>query len=294
MGKRIFLFIVTNLAIMTTLLIVASVLGLSDGVTAGGLDLRTLAVFCLFWGMGGAFISLQMSRWIAKRATGVQLVDGRTGRAEIDWLYQTVERLTRQANLPMPEVGVYDSPEVNAFATGPSKSRSLVAVSSGLLRSMRQDEVEGVLAHEVAHIANGDMVTMTLLQGVINAFVMFAARVIAHLITRSGDERGGSGNGMYFLVVMVLQIGLGILGSLVTCWFSRHREFRADHGGATLAGKDRMIGALRRLASNRELVDTRHEALATMKINGGGRWMVFFSTHPPLERRIAALENQKI
>jgi heat shock protein HtpX len=294
MGKRIFLFIATNLAIMTTLLIVASVLGLSDGVTAGGLDLRTLAVFCLFWGMGGAFISLQMSRWIAKRATGVQLVDGRTGRAEIDWLYRTVERLTRQANLPMPEVGVYDSPEVNAFATGPSKSRSLVAVSSGLLRSMRQDEVEGVLAHEVAHIANGDMVTMTLLQGVINAFVMFAARVIAHLITRSGDERGGSGNGMYFLVVMVLQIGLGILGSLITCWFSRHREFRADHGGATLAGRDRMIGALRRLASNRELVDTRHEALATMKINGGGRWMIFFSTHPPLERRIAALENQQI
>ncbi len=293
MGKRIFLFLVTNLAIVFTLTIVMSLFGISDGVTVGGLDLQALAVFCLVWGMAGSFISLQMSRWIAKRATGVQLVDGRTGRQELDWLYQTVERLARQANLPMPEVGVYDSPEVNAFATGPSKRRSLVAVSSGLLRGMRQDEVEGVLAHEVAHIANGDMVTMTLLQGVINAFVMFAARVIAHFVTRTGDDRGGSG-GMYFLVVIALQIVLGILGSMVTSWFSRQREFRADRGGATLAGKDRMLGALRRLASNRDLVDTRHEGLATMKINGAGRWMVFFSTHPPLEARIAALEKATV
>jgi heat shock protein HtpX len=294
MGKRIFLFILTNLAIVLTLSVVVSLLGVSDGVTVGGLDLQALAVFCLIWGMAGSFISLQMSRWIAKRATGVRLVDGRTGQREQDWLYSSVERLTRQANLPMPEVGIYDSPEVNAFATGPSKRRSLVAVSSGLMRSMREDEIEGVLAHEVAHIANGDMVTMTLLQGVINAFVMFAARVIAHLITRSGDERGGSGYGMYFLVVMVLQIALGILGSLITAWFSRQREFRADRGGATLAGRDRMIGALRRLAQNRERVDPRHEALATMKINNSTRWMVFFSTHPPLEQRIAALENAKI
>jgi heat shock protein HtpX len=293
MGKRIFLFLVTNLAIVVTLSIVVSLLGLSDGATVGGLDLQALAIFCLVWGMAGSFISLQMSRWIAKRATGVQLVDGHTGRQELDWLYHTVERLTRQANLPMPEVGVYDSPEVNAFATGPSKSRSLVAVSSGLMRGMRQDEIEGVLAHEVAHIANGDMVTMTLLQGVINAFVMFAARVIAHVVTRSDDERGGNG-GMYFLVVMVLQIVLGILGSLVTAWFSRQREFRADYGGATLAGRDRMIGALRRLAANRELVDPSHEQLATMKINGAGRWMVFFSTHPPLETRIAALEKAQL
>jgi heat shock protein HtpX len=294
MGKRIFLFIVTNLAIVLTLSIIVSLLGLNTGVTADGLDIRALAIFCLFWGMAGSFISLQMSRWIAKRATGVQLVDGRTGRHELDWLYVTVERLTRQANLPMPEVGVYESPEVNAFATGPSRSRSLVAVSSGLMRAMRQDEIEGVLAHEVAHIANGDMVTMTLLQGVINAFVMFAARVIAHVMTRSGDERGGSGGGTYFLLVLVLQIALGILGSLVTAWFSRQREFRADRGGATLAGRERMVAALRRLAANRELVDTSHEQLATMKINGAGRWMVFFSTHPPLEARIAALENAHV
>ena len=294
MGKRIFLFVVTNLAIVLTLSVVVSLLGLNQGITADGINIGALAMFCLVWGMAGSFISLQMSRWIAKRATGVQLIEGRTGQAELDSLYATVERLARQANLPMPEVGVYESPEVNAFATGPSKSRSLVAVSSGLLRSMRQEEVEGVLAHEVAHIANGDMVTMTLLQGVINAFVMFAARVIAHFMTRTGDDRGGNGGGMYFLTVMVLQIVFGILGSLITSWFSRQREFRADRGGATLAGRDRMLAALRRLAANRELVDTRHEGLATMKINGAGRWMVFFSTHPPIETRIAALEKAQL
>ena len=294
MGKRIFLFVATNLAIVLTLSVVVSLLGLNQGITADGLNIGALAMFCLVWGMAGSFISLQMSRWIAKRATGVKLIEGRTGRPELDSLYATVERLARQANLPMPEVGVYESPEVNAFATGPSKSRSLVAVSSGLLRSMRQEEVEGVLAHEVAHIGNGDMVTMTLLQGVINAFVMFAARVIAHFMTRTGDDRGGSGGGMYFLTVMVLQIVFGILGSLITSWFSRQREFRADRGGATLAGRDRMLAALRRLAANRELVDTRHEGLATMKINGAGRWMVFFSTHPPIETRIAALEKAQL
>src|SRR5688572_5686948 len=179
MGKRIFLFLLTNLAIVLTLSVVLSLLGVGNYITPYGLDLEALAIFSLVWGMGGAFISLQISRFIAKRATGVRLVDGQTGTAELDWLYATVTRLTQQANLPMPEVGVYDSPEVNAFATGPSKSRSLVAVSSGLLRSMRQDEVEGVLAHEISHISNGDMVTMTLLQGVINAFVMFFARIIA-------------------------------------------------------------------------------------------------------------------
>ena len=292
MGKRIFLFLVTNLAVVLTLSLVMMVLGIGSGSEpGGGLNIEALAVFCLFWGMGGAFISLQMSRWIAKRATGVRLVDGRTGNRDLDWLYTTVQRLAQQANLPMPEVGVYDSPEVNAFATGPSKSRSLVAVSSGLMRSMRQDEVEGVLAHEVAHIGNGDMVTMTLLQGVINAFVMFFARVIAHFVTRSDRENSG---GLYFLVVMVLQIGLGILGSLITAWFSRQREFRADYGGATLAGRQSMLNALRRLAANRELVDTQHQALATLKINGTRSWMVFFSTHPPLEQRIAALERATI
>jgi heat shock protein HtpX len=290
MAKRIFLFILTNIAVILTLSIVAAILGVGSGIGPEGLNLQTLAVFCLFWGMGGAFISLQMSRWIAKRATGVQLVDGHSGNHQADWLYETVARLTRQANLPMPEVGLYDSPEVNAFATGPSKSRSLVAVSTGLLRLMRQDEIEGVLAHEVSHIANGDMVTMTLLQGVMNAFVMFFARVIAYALTRSGDSRNN--NGSYYLIVIVLQVVLGILGALVVNWFSRYREFRADHGGATLAGRERMIGALRRLAANHE-VETQHQALATMKINGGRSWAALFSTHPPLEERIAALENYR-
>jgi heat shock protein HtpX len=290
MAKRIFLFILTNIAVILTLSIVAAILGVGSGIGPEGLNLQALAVFCLFWGMGGAFISLQMSRWIAKRATGVQLVDGHSGNHQADWLYETVARLTRQANLPMPEVGLYDSPEVNAFATGPSKSRSLVAVSTGLLRSMRQDEIEGVLAHEVSHIANGDMVTMTLLQGVMNAFVMFFARVIAYALTRSGDSRNN--NGSYYLIVIVLQVVLGILGALVVNWFSRYREFRADHGGATLAGRERMIGALRRLAANHE-VETQHQALATMKINGGRSWAALFSTHPPLEERIAALENYR-
>ena len=289
MGKRIFLFLLTNLAVVVTLSIVLSVLGVGRYVGPAGLDIRALALFCLVWGMGGAFISLQISRFIAKRATGLQLVDGRTGNPELDWLYNTVSRLTQQANLPMPEVGVYDSPEVNAFATGPSKKRSLVAVSSGLLRSMRRDEVEGVLGHEIAHIGNGDMVTMTLLQGVINAFVMFFARVIAYALARGSreDNRGG----MSYMVVFMLEIVLGILGSLITAWFSRHREFRADRGGATLAGRDSMLNALRRLAANAQAVDPRHQALATLKINGTRGWMVFFSTHPPLEARIAALER---
>ena len=288
MGKRIFLFLLTNLAIVLTLSIVLSLLGVGQYVGPGGLDIQSLAIFCLVWGMGGAFISLQMSRFIAKRATGARLIDGRSGNEELDWLYATVSRLTQQANLPMPEVGVYESAEVNAFATGPSKSRSLVAVSSGLLRAMKQEEVEGVLAHEVAHISNGDMVTMTLLQGVMNAFVMFLARLIAFAMRSSDsrDSRGGS-----WMAVIALEIVLGMLGSLVTAWFSRQREFRADHGGATLAGRERMLAALRRLASNRELVETQHPALATLKISGKPGWMVFFSTHPPLEARIAALER---
>ena len=287
MGKRILLFIVTNIAIVFTLSIVLRLLGVDRYVAGAGLNIGSLATFCFVWGMGGAFISLQMSRFIAKRATGARTIDGRTGQQELDWLYETVGKLTRQANLPMPEVAVYDSPEVNAFATGPSRSRSLVAVSSGLLRSMQPHEVEGVLAHEVAHIANGDMVTMTLLQGVINAFVMFLARIIAFAVSRSDDRRG---NGTQFMLIMVLQIGLGILGSMITAWFSRHREFRADAGGASLAGQNNMVAALKRLLANQGTVDTRHQSLATLKISGARGWMAFFSTHPPLEQRIAALE----
>jgi len=292
MGKRVVLFLVTNLAIVLTLSLLMSLLGVGRYVGPNGLDLGSLAIFCFVWGMGGALISLSISRWMAKRSTGVQLVNGHTGDPTADWLYTTVEQLTRKANLPMPEVGIYPSGEVNAFATGPSKSRSLVAVSNGLLRSMSRPEVEGVLAHEVAHIANGDMVTMTLLQGVVNAFVMFLARIIAFALAARGGRDDGRGAAPSYMMVWLLELVLGVLGMIVVAWFSRQREFRADHGGATLAGKADMLAALRRLGANRELIDPRHEALATMKISG--RWTGLFSTHPPLEQRIAVLERAEI
>ena len=288
MGKRIFLFLVTNIVIVLTLSVLMSVFGIGQYITPYGLDIQALAVLCLVWGMGGSFISLQMSRWVAKRATGVKLIQGQTGQEELDWVYQTVSRLAQQANLPVPEVGVYDSSELNAFATGPSKKRSLVAISTGLLRSMRREEIEGILAHEIAHIGNGDMVTMTLLQGIINAFVMFLARIIAYALFRSSNSRNSYM--LQFMVIMVLQVMLGILGSLVTSWFSRYREFKADAEGAHLAGREKMIAALKRLMANNELVESHHESLATLKINGRRGWAMFFSTHPPLQQRISALE----
>lgn len=290
--RRILLFIGTNLAIMVTLSVVFSLLGIGGFIQPGGaLDYGALLIFSLVWGMGGAFISLQISRWMAKRAMGVKLIDGRSGRAELDWVYSTVEQLAQKAGLPMPEVGVYESPEVNAFATGPSKRRSLVAVSTGLLRGMRREEVEGVLAHEMAHIQNGDMVTLTLIQGVVNAFVIFFARVIANVVRNMVDERYAQIVG--FVVTIVLDIALGILGAMVVAWFSRAREFRADAGAATLSSRDNMIGALQRLMQTSQLVDERNQSLATMKIAGGRKnWMAFFSTHPPLEARIAALRQQ--
>ena len=290
--KRILLFVATNLAVMITLSIVLSLLGVGGYLTADGLDYSALMVFCLVWGMGGAFISLQMSRFLAKMAMGVQLVNGRTGQPELDWLYRTVEQLAQKAGLQNPEVGVYDSAEVNAFATGPSKKRSLVAVSSGLLRSMSHEEVEGVLAHEISHIQNGDMVTMTLIQGVVNAFVMFFARIIANVVRQMVDER--ISHLVFFAVTLVLDILLGILGMIVVAWFSRAREFRADAGGAALAGKSKMIGALQRLMQNKALVDNSQPQLATMKINGGKGFMSLISTHPPLEVRIAALQQAQI
>jgi len=201
--------------------IVLSLLGVTGYITPSGLDYSALMVFSLIWGMGGAFISLQMSRFMAKMAMSVQLVDGTSGQPELDWLHQTVGHLSRKAGLPMPEVGIYDSPEVNAFATGPSKSRSLVAVSTGLLRSMRREEVEGVLAHEVAHIANGDMVTLTLIQGVVNAFVLFFSRIIANLVRQMVDEKISSL--VFFVTTIVFDIAFGILGSMVVAWFSRAR-----------------------------------------------------------------------
>jgi heat shock protein HtpX len=292
--KRILLFVLTNLAIMVMLMIVLSVLGITGYVTADGLDYSALMAFSLVWGFGGAFISLALSRWLAKMAMGVQLVNGRTGQSELDWLYQTVEQLTRKAGLPMPEVGIYDSAEVNAFATGPSKKRSLVAVSSGLLRSMRREEVEGVLAHEVSHIQNGDMVTLTLIQGVVNAFSIFFSRVIANIIRQLVDER--ISGIVFFVATIVFDIVFSILGMFVVAWFSRAREFRADAGAAVLSSRGNMIAALRRLAENKGLVDNSQPQLAAMKIHGtkGGGLLALISTHPPLEARIAALERLQL
>ncbi len=286
MAKRIFLFLLTNIAVVVTISIILSLLGVRPGDGLG-----PLAVFCFIWGMGGALISLLISRWMAKRAMGVQLVNGNTGNPDADWLYRTIERLAQQSQLPMPEVGIYNSPEVNAFATGPSKKRSLVAVSTGILGSMRRNELEAVLGHEMSHIANGDMVTMTLLQGVMNAFVMFISRIVASVVaSNSRDERGS--NGLYFIVRIVAEIVLGIAGSLITAWFSRHREFRADEGGAALAGSENMVAALQRLAEGAKVMDPRAPALASFKISGAPGFMALFSTHPPLEDRIQALRNR--
>lgn len=286
MAKRVFLFLLTNLAVVATISVILAVLGIRPG---GGLV--PLAIFCFIWGMGGAFISLAISRWMAKRGMGVQLVNGNTGNPDADWLYRTVERLAQQAQIPMPEVGVYNSPEVNAFATGPSRNKSLVAVSTGILQAMKRNELEAVLAHEVSHVANGDMVTMTLLQGIMNSFVMFVARIIASVVT--GGSRGERGSSMaYFAVTIVAEIVLGIAGSMVTASFSRYREFRADAGGAALAGRGNMVAALQRLASGPQLIDPRAPALASFKISGSpSRFAALFSTHPPLEVRIRALNE---
>ena len=287
--KRIFLFMATNIAIMVTLMIVLSLLGFTGYLTATGIDYAALMVFSLVWGFGGAAISLLMSRWMAKTAMGVQLVDGRTGHAELDWLHQTIQQLTNKAGLPMPEVGIYDSPEVNAFATGPSKRSSLVAVSSGLMRSMKREEIEGVLAHEVSHIQNGDMVTMTLVQGVVNAFSIFFSRVIANIVRQLVDAR--ISGLVFFVSTIVFDIVFSMLGMIVVAWFSRAREFRADAGATVLSSRSNMIAALQRLAANQALIDKSQPQLATMKINGARGFMALMSTHPPLEARIAALQR---
>lgn len=291
--KRILLFLATNILVMLTISILVQLLGLNRGLGAYGIDYGQLMLFCLVWGMGGSLISLALSRVMAKMMMGVRVIDPATSEPRERALLDTVHALARGARLPaMPEVGYYDSPEVNAFATGPTKSRALVAVSTGLLQRMNGDEVEGVLGHEISHIANGDMVTMTLIQGVVNAFVLFLARVIAFAISQNvRDENRGAVN---FGVVLVLQIVLSLFGAMVVAAFSRWREFRADRGGATLAGSPKMIAALERLRRTSELVDTRQEAMATLKIAGGpSRFMALMATHPPLEERIARLQQHR-
>jgi heat shock protein HtpX len=286
--KRIVLFILTNILVVMTISLLLNLLGVRPYMTANGIDMGQLAIFCLVWGMGGSLISLAMSRMSAKWMMSVKVIP-RTS-SEYAWVVLMVEQLAQKAGLPkMPEVGIYESPEVNAFATGPSKRRSLVAFSTGLLSSMNKNEIEGVAAHEIAHIANGDMVTMTLLQGVVNAFVMFFARIIGYVVSQNVREENR--HTVQMLVTFVLDMALGILGMIVVCAFSRHREFRADRGGAQYAGKQDMIGALQRLASNTRRYDEQ-PALAALKISGGvGK---LFATHPPLEERIAALQNAAV
>jgi heat shock protein HtpX len=294
--KRVFLFVLTNIAILAMVSIVLAVLG-----QLGVLDLAgsqgTLLIYCAIWGFGAAFVSLLLSRWMAKRAMGVHLIGPDARDADAQWLHATVSRLAQQANLPMPEVGIYDSPEVNAFATGPSKKRSLVAVSTGLFRSMSKQEIEGVLAHELSHVANGDMVTMALIQGVVNAFVLYLAHVVAMiarsaLSSRDDDRPNFLGVIAGQLVFFAAQIVFGLIGSMITAWFSRQREFRADAGGASLAGRGSMVSALRRLLASQGRVDNSNPEYATMKIAGGKGFLALLATHPPLEQRIAALEGR--
>ncbi|SFF40586.1 Heat shock protein. Metallo peptidase. MEROPS family M48B [Fontimonas thermophila] len=285
--KRIALFLLTNVAVLVVLSVVASLLGVDRYLTQQGLNLEALLIFSAIFGMGGSFISLAMSKWMAKRATGAVVITQPRNSAEM-WLLQTVERQARAAGIGMPEVAIYDAPEPNAFATGMNKDHALVAVSTGLLRSMSQDEVEAVLGHEVSHIANGDMVTLALIQGVLNTFVMFLSRVVGYVIDRAvfKNDRGvGAG---YHLTVIVLQIVFGILASMIVAWFSRQREFRADAGGAHLAGKRKMIAALERLKSAHGQ-STLPENMTAFGITGG-RFAQLFASHPPLEARIAALQ----
>jgi heat shock protein HtpX len=290
--KRIFLLIATNVAIMLVLSVVVSVLGLDRYLTREGLNLQSLLAFSAVLGFGGAFVSLLISKWMAKASMGVQVItEPRTEQER--WLLNTVRSQAEQAGIGMPEVGVFDSPEPNAFATGANKNSALVAVSTGLLNNMRRNEVEAVLGHEVSHVANGDMVTLTLIQGVMNTFVFFLARVIGFVIDRVllKNERDGVGPG-YMITVIVAQLVLGILAGMVVAWFSRQREFRADAGGAYLAGKNSMIGALealRRVHTPTALP----EKMQAFGIRSGPPqgWQKLFMSHPPLEERIAALNQ---
>ncbi len=296
--KRIFFFLAVNILVLLTLSLVLNLLNVRPYLTQHGINYQALMIFCLVWGMGGAFISLALSRMMATWLMGVQVIDPNTNDPELKRLVNTVYDLARNANLTqMPKVGIFPSSEVNAFATGPSKNRSLVAVSTALLQKMSQKELEGVIAHEITHITNGDMVTMTLIQGVVNAFVMFLARILASVISTAGKSRNSSSSsyGGYMMLVFVFEIIFMLLGSLVVAKFSRAREFRADRGGADLAGKDKMIAALESLAAVQNLKDPKMNAPAfqALKISTGNksRFLALFATHPPLKTRIARLKQ---
>jgi heat shock protein HtpX len=291
--KRIGLFIATNFAILFTVNIIVLALERA-GVFGQGELLRhygPLMVLSVVMGFGGAFLSLAISKWVAKWTTGAQVIESPRNATEA-WLFETIRSQASRAGIKTPEIAIYDAPDMNAFATGPSRNNSLVAVSTGLLRNMERDEVEAVLGHEIAHVANGDMVTLTLIQGVLNTFVIFLSRVIggaidAALRGKDGEQQRGGGIG-YFVTVMIAQLVLGLLAQMIVAWFSRRREYRADKGGAQLKGAGAMIAALRRLDQNHE--SSLPKSMAAFGINGEGVASLFRS-HPPIAERIRALQN---
>lgn len=296
-AKRIFLFFAVNILVMVTITLILNLFHIKPFLQSHGVSYPDLMIFCLIWGFGGAFISLALSRVMAKWMMGVRLIDPHTNDPELKQLLQTIYGLSKSAHLSeMPQVGIYESPEVNAFATGPTRRRSLVAVSRGLLNRMSAQELEGVLGHEIAHIANGDMVTMTLIQGVINAFVMFLARALALAISGFGQQnRQRSSAGTYMMLVFVFEIIFMTLGMLVIAAYSRFREFRADRGGALFAGRENMIAALESLKRTQNIYDPKAEkpSLQAFKISSpkGHGIRHLFSTHPSLETRIAKLKQ---
>ena len=289
--KRIFLFLATNLAIVLVLSVSMRLLGVEPYLNASGLNLGALLIFAAVMGFGGSFISLAISKWSAKNAMGVRVIDIASTSTEF-WLVETIRKYSVAAGIKMPEVGIYDSPDVNAFATGMSKNSSLIAVSTGLLQQMTRKEAEAVLGHEVAHAANGDMVTLALIQGVVNTFVMFFSRVVGHLVDRVVFKTERGQGPAFYVTMIVAELILGVLASIIVMWFSRQREFRADRGGASLAGRSNMIAALERL-------DALHpqplpEKMAAFGIAGGvgGGLKRLFMTHPPLSERIAVLKKE--
>jgi heat shock protein HtpX len=292
--KRVFLFLVTNIAILAVLFVVLSLLGVTGILDEQriGIDYYNLLIFAAVLGFGGSFISLALSKWMAKRLTGTKVITSPKNELE-NWLVRTVRQQASRVGIGMPEVGIFDSQAPNAFATGMSKNKALVAVSTGLLRSMNQDEVEAVLAHEVSHVANGDMITLTLIQGVVNTFVIFISRIVGHFVDRvifKNEEGHGIG---FFVATIVSQIVFGILASTIVMWFSRQREFRADAGGAKLAGTEKMVSALEKLKKG--IKEPLPDQMASFGINGkseGFDWKALFMSHPPLDKRIAALKGQ--
>jgi heat shock protein HtpX len=292
---RIFLFLLTNLAIILVASITLSLLGINGYLTQNGIDFRALLIFCFVFGMTGSFISLLLSKWMAKRATGTQLITSGTKNPREAALLNIVTQLARQAGIGMPEVGIFPAQQANAFATGFSKNNALVAISQGMLDRYSESEIKAVMAHEITHVTNGDMVTMSLLQGIINTFVMFLARVIGYTVDKAVfKSRSGRGIG-YILVVIVCEVILSILASIIVMWFSRFREYKADNGAARMAGAPSMIAALEHLRKEHEMPDEMPQSLNAFGIaqgkRKGFRLANLFMSHPPLGERIKALQN---